>query len=166
MSITKVAIDVLIELKEVISQIKDEHYRKQCDTLSGSTIGQHVRHTIEFFQCLQKGLEQGTVNYDMRDRNLQIELDKLTAIEVITDLVGLLKKRQSNIELKLEAAYGTNDTAAVSIPSNYFRELSYNIEHAIHHMALIKIGIKDICDYIQLHEGFGVASSTLRYQNR
>ena len=166
MSITKVAIDVLIELKEVISQIKDEHYRKQCDTLSGSTIGQHVRHTIEFFQCLQKGLEQGSVNYDKRDRNLRIELDKLTAIEVITDLVGLLKKRQSNIELELEAVYGTNDSAVVSIPSNYFRELSYNIEHAIHHMALIKIGIKDICEYVLLHEGFGVASSTLRYQNR
>ena len=56
---------------------------------------------------------------------------------------------------------GENDRA-----SNLDRELVYNIEHAIHHMALIKIGIKEVAPQLQLPEGFGVANSTIRHKKQ
>jgi hypothetical protein len=43
------------------------------------------------------------------------------------------------------------------------RELAYNIEHTIHHMAIIKQSIIEHFTYIDLPEYFGVASSTVRY---
>ena len=48
--------------------------------------------------------------------------------------------------------------------SSFYRELSYNIEHAIHHMALLKVAVKQTLTYISLPENFGVASSTIRYR--
>ena len=49
------------------------------------------------------------------------------------------------------------------LPSNYYREVMYNLEHAIHHHALIKIGIQQFTA-IELPESFGVAPSTMQYR--
>jgi hypothetical protein len=38
----------------------------------------------------------------------------------------------------------------------------YNLEHTIHHMALIRIGISEVSD-IRLSENYGVASSTIKH---
>ena len=45
------------------------------------------------------------------------------------------------------------------------RELLYCLDHAIHHKALIKVGLKEfgIEDYV--NSKFGIAYSTLRYRN-
>jgi len=50
--------------------------------------------------------------------------------------------------------------------SSYFRELQYNIEHAIHHMAIIKIAIGACFTEVELPANFGVAYSTVRYQKQ
>ncbi|MBS1567180.1 MAG: hypothetical protein JST39_22545, partial [Bacteroidetes bacterium] len=56
-----------------------------------------------------------------------------------------------------------NDTA-LSFSSSYYRELYHNIDHAIHHMALIRAGISAF-PHISLPAGFGVAWSTLKFRS-
>ena len=41
-----------------------------------------------------------------------------------------------------------------------------NIEHAVHHMALVKIGLRDVAPRVTLPAGFGIVVSTLRHQER
>jgi hypothetical protein len=43
------------------------------------------------------------------------------------------------------------------------REITYNIEHIVHHMALVKIGIKEVCPYVVMPPEFGIAVSTIKY---
>lgn len=43
----------LNELLELIHQLSDEDYTKPCEALSNATIGEHTRHIIEMFQCLE-----------------------------------------------------------------------------------------------------------------
>jgi len=46
---------ILSQLKDTIEQISPEDLSRPLATLSGSTIGQHFRHTLEIFLCLEKG---------------------------------------------------------------------------------------------------------------
>ena len=58
-------------------------------------------------------------------------------------------------------------TTAVSftVKTNYFRELLYNLEHSIHHQALIKVAVLKNKN-IQLCPEFGIAKSTIEYRTQ
>jgi hypothetical protein len=147
-------------LSNVLDQLSDLQYTSPCATLSGSSISQHVRHVIEFFQCLLSGYETGEINYDKRRRDHLIEAEKEFAkqcLATINDNIYQIDK-----PMVLHASLGNEATSWI-IPTTYYREIAYNIEHAIHHMAIIRIGITEISKIILPHE-FGVASSTLKYQ--
>ena len=149
------------QLEDYLVQLSDQQYCQKIDTLSGASIGQHVRHVVEMFVCLQDGLTSGIVNYENRKRDITIETSKESAFEVMKKINSSLLNE--NKSLILEAGFDENDAELNKIPTNYFREIAYNLEHAIHHMALIKIGINEISE-IKLPEGYGVASSTIKYR--
>jgi hypothetical protein len=50
------------------------------------------------------------------------------------------------------------------VSSTVGRELIYNIEHTIHHLAIVKIALKAILPSLELPEHFGVAPSTIRHR--
>ena len=57
------------------------------------------------------------------------------------------------------------DGEELRIDSNYFRELLYNLEHCIHHQALIKVAILQL-GHLHVNENFGVARSTIEYRKQ
>jgi uncharacterized damage-inducible protein DinB len=155
--------NVLIQLEDVVLNIKDEDFSKPVNSLNGATIGQHIRHTLEFFTCLTNTLDSGEVCYDKRDHDKQIEEKKEVAGRVILEVRNRINEIDQETPLILHVGYDHDSDKMIAIQTNYLRELAYNIEHAIHHMAIIKIGINEVCPYIMLPEGFGVASSTIRH---
>lgn len=64
----------------------------------------------------------------------------------------------------LEVGYLQDSEECVPVETNFLRELTYNIEHAVHHMAIMKIGIREVAPLIVIPKSFGVAVSTLRYR--
>ncbi len=153
----------ILDLKGILEKISDEQYIHPAHYLSNSTIGQHVRHTIELFQCLLKGYETGEVNYDQRKRDVQIETSKSLAVKLLQKIATELIK-PGDRSIILIADYSENGEQGHRINSNYYRELVYNLEHAIHHMALIKVGLVEL-NAANVSDEFGVASSTIRYRN-
>jgi hypothetical protein len=149
------------QLEDSLEQLTSEQYCKRIATLSGATVGQHVRHVIEMFVCLQDGYITGTVNYEKRKRDVAIESSNELAIQLMQNINSSLYSE--NKDLTLEAGFDENSCELNQLPTNYFREIAYNLEHAIHHMALIKIGITEVSGII-LPAGYGVASSTLKYR--
>lgn len=161
MHIEKSIHQVFEQLKLTLHQLSQDRYTQPSHTLSNATIGQHVRHIIELFQCLQNGYPNGRVNYENRRRDLRIETDPHLAISLLTEIGSALQKPDKS--LLLEVAYQSDSDQSVTIQSNYLRELVYNLEHTVHHMALIRVGIQELTD-IALLPGFGVASSTMKYR--
>jgi hypothetical protein len=155
--------NVFVQLSSSLNELSQREYVEPCKTLFSNTIGQHVRHIIELFQCLENGYEAGVVNYEKRKRDTEIESNKQTATELLQKIHEGLSK--PNKELILEAAYDEHSTEAIEISTNYFREIAYNLEHTIHHMALIRVGITEV-SAIQLPDDFGVATSTVKYRNQ
>ncbi|HUR10349.1 MAG TPA: DinB family protein [Flavitalea sp.] len=155
--------NVFVQLAETLNQLPQQEYVRPCSTLFKNTIGQHVRHIIELYQCLENGYDKGLINYEKRKRDLAIENDKELASALLQEIFKNLSR--SNKELVLEACYDEHATQPIQISTNYYREIAYNLEHTIHHMAMIRVGINEVST-IQLPEDFGVASSTVKYRNQ
>lgn len=155
--------NVFVQLSASLDQLSQQEYVQPCKTLFSNTIGQHVRHIIELFQCLENGYESGVVNYEKRKRDIEIETNKDFANSLLQKIYAGLSR--SNKELILEAAYDEHSIEAINISTNYYREIAYNLEHTIHHMALIRVGINEVSS-IELPEDFGVASSTVKYRKQ
>jgi hypothetical protein len=164
MHLNKTCCHILSQLKEVVHQISEQDFTKQIESLGYSTIGQHLRHTLEFFICLEQGFEKGLVNYDKRAHDKLIESDKFIALSVLDKINDFIQSQPADKPLKLEAGYDLEKEEFVTIETNFLRELVYNIEHAVHHMAIMKIGIRDLAPQVQLPHDFGIAASTIRYQ--
>jgi len=155
--------NVFVQLAETMNQMSQQEYALPCNTLFKNTIGQHVRHIIELFQCLENGYDGGVVNYEKRKRDQVIETDKDFASGLLRDVYGQLNKPDK--ELILEAVYDDQNDQPIRINTNYYREIAYNLEHTIHHMALIRVGISEIAA-IKLPDDFGVASSTVKHRKQ
>lgn len=153
---------VFVQLSHSLALLTDEEYKKPGRLLANATIGQHVRHIIELFQCLHKGYDAGVVNYDKRKRDHTIETNKKFASELLNEIYSLLDKPDKPLLLQV-ACSDTNDEM-LQVQSNYYREVIYNLEHTVHHMALIRVGISEVSQ-VQLPADFGVASSTVKYRN-
>lgn len=164
MTLTDVSCRILQQLADVMRQLDSADFVRPSVSLSQATIGQHVRHTLEFFQCLERGLPKGVVNYDEREHNELLQENRELALQVIDQITTFLRNREGNVSLSLEVGYERSSDRTQTVPSNYFRELTYNIEHAVHHMALIKIGLWEVAPRVALPVDFGVAVSTLRHQ--
>jgi hypothetical protein len=164
MEITKACAKILYQLTAVITEIEEHDYTRSSEILSGSTIGQHIRHTLEFFVCLEAGFEKGIVNYDKRAHDKQIEVDKLMALKALERISTFVQHLDFSKPLQLEVGYDPMKEEFATVETNALRELVYNIEHAVHHMALIKIGIRENAAYVNLPVDFGIAASTKRYR--
>lgn len=150
----------LNELIGLLNQLSKTEYANSCAELSNATIGEHTRHIIEMFQCLENQYDLGVVNYDKRERNILIQTDTACAIKHIRIIQDNLEKENKNIELQQLI-----DGEEIRIQSNYHRELLYNLEHCIHHQALIKVAIFQ-CENVSVDKNFGVARSTIEYRNQ
>lgn len=150
----------LNELVDLLNQLSKKDYSKPCAELTNASIGEHTRHIIEMFQCLENQYDFGIVNYDKRERNVLIQTDMSYAINCILEIKNNLEKENKNIDLQQII-----DGEEIRIQSNYHRELLYNLEHCIHHQALIKVAILK-CENITVDENFGVARSTIEYRNQ
>jgi hypothetical protein len=151
------------QLNEVLDQLTAEQYQTPSENLSGSSVGQHTRHVIELFQCLLAGYASGTICYDDRKRDVRIETDPLFAKQLLGDIASSME--QENIGLQLAGVYDKASTKQFHLTTNYNRELLYNLEHTVHHMALIRVGLKELKTEL-VGEQFGIASSTIRHRQQ
>lgn len=151
---------VFHQVSDVLDELSCEQYAHASKALFNASIGQHVRHIIELFIELEKGYVSGVVNYEKRERDSRIETNRLFAKEALWSVWNLLNKEDK--ELMLELDYSESSAETISVQSNYYRELIYNLEHTIHHMALIRIGVNDVAE-IKVPDNFGVASSTIKH---
>jgi hypothetical protein len=159
---SRASADVIQQLDNLLKQLTPEQYAAKLPVLNNSSIGQHTRHTVEFFQCLLKGLGNGVVNYDARERNLQLETDlnyTLNALLEINDMMKLIGDFYTPISLAV--CYGEECEEVVE--SSFLRELVYLVEHSIHHFALIRIGIQENFKNVAIPKTFGVAYSTIKF---
>ena len=153
----------LHQLYDVLDQTNDTQFSQPLSILFQSSIGMHVRHIIEFYQCMILGVATGSIHYDGRERNHKIETDIDYAKECILTCIHHISEIEISNDLCLITSQDLSNES-FRIPTNVYRELTYLIEHTIHHMAIIKMAYSETYPLVKLPADFGIAYSTLKYQ--
>ena len=154
----------LNQLSLLLESLSKEQYNYKSELLSGASIGQHIRHIIEFYTCLIASfyLKLPQINYDRRKRDKSIEQDAQKAILTIDKLIDFLNEEKVVGKAALVTNFSLEDDRDCIIPSSYERELAYCLEHSIHHQALIKISLSAQGLSHLVDDNFGVAPSTTK----
>ncbi len=158
--ITQAAITQLQSLQNILLQINDTDYSLPIPTLKGASIGKHTRHIVEFYQCLLFNVTDNTVNYDKRNRNLLLEENVKYTLDYITEIIDNIERIDTNKRLLLASIF---DDKEYVMETSLYREINYNVEHTVHHLAIIGIAIPLHFSYINTSANFGYAQSTIDY---
>ena len=102
---------------------------------------------------------QGLVNYDLRARNLQLESDTAVAIHTLHDIEAALPLLPLAQVIHLQTMY-----QVPPIPTTIERECAYLLEHTVHHLAMVRVGLKIVAPTLSLAADFGVAKATVAHQ--
>ena len=161
MNIIPPSSQICLQLVSLIQQLSDEQYEQTLEILSGASIGQHTRHIIEFYQCLLAQKDKEYVCYDERLRDIKLETSVAEATSTLENIAKAIYSlsEDKTIILKGEFSGKSND-----FPSSLSRELLYALEHAVHHMAILKIGVLINLPQVKIPENFGVAESTIKFR--
>jgi len=148
------------QVNDLLCQIEPHEYRQPLPEFDGSTLGQHFRHILEFFICLERGVVTGIVDYASRERNLLFEDYPKVAMVSLDAFAESLEFLPPTMELALRAEFGGADRPCYQ--STVGRELAFVYDHAIHHLAMIKIGLRCHFPHIQIDRNLGVSPSTIK----
>ncbi len=132
--------------------------------LSGSTIGQHVRHSLDHFSAVLDPIEPGVIDYDHRERDTPVEHDPLAARSSIEQLIRQLRVvRAPSAAVRVRVMLSADGRESL-LTSTIERELAFATHHAIHHHAMIAAIARTL--QLDVPAGFGVAPSTERARFR
>ncbi|HMG83542.1 MAG TPA: hypothetical protein VK559_10950 [Ferruginibacter sp.] len=151
----------LRSLSDLLSLLDDRQYNKKIAHLGNASIGAHTRHIIELLQCAITGYEIGQIDYINRSRDIQLETDRIFARSILHQLDNTIKHPDKQLALVVEQIEGCTELSNVT--TTYFREIVYNSEHTIHHLALIKVAIIEMKLEL-VDDTFGMAYSTIKYR--
>ncbi len=154
------AIKQLESIRSILVQIECKDYSTELNILKKASIGRHIRHILEFYECLIYNQVNDSVNYDNRKRNILLEENVTFALNFTREIIDTLENITANKQLILVSSY---EDQLVTMESSLYREITYNIEHTVHHLAIISIAIPIHFDYINLSANFGYADSTINY---
>ena len=150
----------LSALKKLLSSLSDQQYQNKIAHLGNASIGSHTRHIIELLQCAVEGCHSGEIDYINRTRDLRLETDRFFAQTVLQQLTDTVNISDRTLILTAEE---DGATTTASVTTSYYREIVYNTEHTIHHLALIKVAIIEMkLDVVD--NNFGMAYSTIKYR--
>ncbi|MGI9627955.1 MAG: DinB family protein [Longimicrobiales bacterium] len=131
-----------------------------------SSIGTHMRHVVDHYDCLLSGLAEGRIDYYTRNRDSLLESDSrrvVSAFERIRDT--LADVNFPSLDTPLEVGTGGPDQEDGErgwAPSSVRRELAFVLSHTLHHLAMIRGMALELG--VDLGGQVGVAHSTLKHR--
>lgn len=146
----------------LLQQISDESYVASKD--GASSIGSHMRHILDRFQCFFTGLGEGCVDYDARDRDQSIASNLEAARFAVASVSRRIQEVQGSGDDALMVRESVHHLSPeVVLESTVSRELMGLVTHTTHHLALIGLIAQDLG--YSLEGNFGKAASTIVYES-
>ncbi|MBL9174885.1 MAG: hypothetical protein JNL10_15210 [Verrucomicrobiales bacterium] len=159
------AVEILRQGEELLGVLSDEDYTRRLPASFNGTMGGHLRHCLDHFTSLLRGLDSDLVDYDHRERDPRIERDPAFALGILRRLRMELGRMDPGalatpVFARCEVSYDHGDSPVTR--SSLGRELVYAVAHGIHHYAIISVMARLMGSELPPH--FGIAPSTVAYR--
>jgi uncharacterized damage-inducible protein DinB len=146
---------------KLLENISDENYSNASIAPYYSSIGGHVRHILDVFDCIFEGLDSSEINLINRKRNNLAENFTKNGIQYFKEIIDKLKLLENENFDKIVKV--TDDLGLGIISANYTLSAIFiqAHSHAIHHFASVGYVISQLG--IELpDEDFGFNPTTPR----
>jgi len=139
----------LRKAKSILSILDDELLSNSTIPPYKSSIGSHIRHILDFYNCMLSDNYKFEIDLTIRKRDLFVETKCNSALNYYNEIVSRLENSQFNLEdtVFVEDNFGSGK---IKIKYTYGALLAQAYSHTIHHYAIINyimnglnISIKD-----------------------
>ena len=133
----KVIVENLQRGIKLLESISDEEYSDCSIPPYFSSIGNNMRHVLDFFTCIFNGLENNHIDFSVRNRNELIQEKTVFGINYFNETIEKLKSIDtSTLE---DIVKVTDDLGKGKVTVTYTVEsaLVQAHSHAIHHYAIV-----------------------------
>jgi uncharacterized damage-inducible protein DinB len=122
---------------KLLNFISEQQYKNTTIAPYKASIGSHMRHVMDVFDCVFKGLESGEIDLDSRNRSFEIEQDILLG-KAYAKTILFKMNRLSRHDMN-RYVFVTDTLGSRKIRTQYTLAsiLMQAHSHAIHHYAII-----------------------------
>ena len=152
-------LNTLQKSKSLLSVLSDEQLSNSSVSPYYSCVGSHIRHVLDFYNCIFDGLQRDRIDLTARTRDLNVEKDcnyALEHVEIIVEKIERLSTITSNTKLVVIDDLGLGN---IEIEYTLGALLAQANSHAIHHYAIISYVLDRLGIYVE-DETFGYNPST------
>lgn len=122
---------------QLLNCISNETYSNTSVAPYYSSIGSHMRHILDIFDCIFEGMDTNSINLINRRRNLEVEKNTSDGILYFSDIIEKLQHIKVADYNKIVTV--TDDLGMGVVSANYTLAsiLIQAHSHAIHHFASV-----------------------------
>ena len=122
---------------KLLHNISDTEYSDTTVAPYYSSIGTHIRHILDVFDCIFEGMESGNINLINRKRNEQAELETEMGILYFSEI---MEKLHNLPQYDLNKIVKVTDDLGMGVVTANYTFIGILIQahsHAIHHFASV-----------------------------
>ena len=137
----------LARTKYILNTLTDEQLTNSSISPYYSCIGTHIRHVLDFYRCIDQGLESNEVDLTARNRNSEIERSCAAAIQELDSVLERLENWRHDEPDRRIMVIDDLGNGKQHIEYTFASLAAQANSHTIHHYALInymmdKIGVR------------------------
>lgn len=153
------SIHTLKKSKSLLKDLTDDQLSNHSISPYYSCIGSHLKHILDFYDCILKGLNTKSIDLIGRKRDERIHNECIYALSNVERVINALKKLEGVDFDKIYLVSDDLGLGKVSIKYTFGAILAQANSHAIHHYAIISY-ILDRLKIPIIDESFGYNPTT------
>ncbi|PKF61786.1 hypothetical protein CW745_10755 [Psychromonas sp. psych-6C06] len=157
-------IQILAQAESYLLSVTPEQYQEIKSPQFISSSGQHLRHVLDHYVAMIRGLKVGCIDYDKRSRGGYVESDIEAARNLILEIKSWLLVLTDQLltkPLMLSTEVCIEEKRVITMTTSLARELVFASSHAIHHFAMMAQISK--AQNIAIPDNFGLAPATATF---
>ncbi len=153
------------QLTDLLERIPPDIYCAPLALFNGSSLGQHFRHIVDFYRCMARGIPEQKIDYTARERDLRTETQPRYAADLLTECLEQLRPADMSLCVRVATDFiGQLPKERIFVDSTVGRELMFAHDHAVHHLAMIRMGLQQTAPEVRLDDAVGYAAATVSYR--